>query len=177
MGLCRCPHPDPRPRSPLCRAVAAAQRPGSTLQCAASMSSSQLGSTDRTQCSPEIWLIGWRFFIALYQSDGSEGLAGTREAESCVLHCQHPSGAGHRAAAAGGPGPGQGQQGSLCGLCICVCWHGCEPPVQHVCVHTTVLTPEGGLHMHLEGGPQPHGSIRGSRGHHGGQQSMALLPL
>lgn len=64
------PHPSPGDRSCLYRAMAAVQQPGSTLQCRASMSPSQLNSADRTQRSPEIWLIGWRFFIALYWSDG-----------------------------------------------------------------------------------------------------------
>lgn len=68
--------PRPRARSPLCGALAAAEQPGSTLQLRASMSPSQLSSADRTQCSPEIRLIGWRVFLALYWSDGSEGLAG-----------------------------------------------------------------------------------------------------
>lgn len=31
----------------------------------------------------------------------------------------------------------------------CVCWYGCELPAQHVCVQTTVLTPEGGLHTQV----------------------------
>lgn len=82
VGPCECPH-----RSLLCGVVAAPQQPRSTLQCTASVSPSHLSSADRTQLSPEIQLIGWRFFIALYWSDGWEGLAGVREAGSRVLCC------------------------------------------------------------------------------------------
>lgn len=80
VGPRECPH-----RSLLCGAVAAAQQPGSSLQCTASMSPSRLSSVDRTHRSPEIQLIGWRFFIVLYWSDGWEGLAGAREAGIRVL--------------------------------------------------------------------------------------------
>lgn len=95
VGPCEYPH-----RSLLCGVVAPAQQPGSTLQCTASVSPSHLSSADRTQLSPEIQLIGWRFFIVLYCSDGWEGLAGARGAGSRVLCCHCPSGAGHTAAAA-----------------------------------------------------------------------------
>lgn len=64
----------------LCRVVKASQWPGPTPQHTASVSLSRLGSADRTQRSLEIRLIGWRFFIAPYWCDGSEGLAGTGKA-------------------------------------------------------------------------------------------------
>lgn len=32
---------------------------------------------------------------------------------------------------------------------LSVCWHCCELLLQGVCVHTTILTPLGGLHTHV----------------------------
>lgn len=140
MGLRRCCHPGPGARSPLYGVVAAAQQPQSAPQCGASVSPSRLSAADRTQRSPEIRLIGWRFFIAHYWSDGSEGLAGAGEAGSRTPHCQCWIGAGCGAAADSGSGPGQDSEDHDAG---------CEPSAQCVCACTTKLNPEEGLHKQV----------------------------
>lgn len=78
-----------------------------------------LGPADRTRCSLEIWLIGWRVFIALYWSDGSEGFTGAGETGSVCRTARTQAGLG----------PGQLLPAglALAGTTVqalCVCWHG-----------------------------------------------------
>lgn len=126
--------------------MAAAQQLGPTPQYRGSSSLSQLGSADRTQCSPEIHLIGWRFFIALYGCDGLEGLAGASDAGAvcCAV-----------------PAPEQGwTQNSCCWQVLP--WLGivetvAQAPGMAVRQWHSMLIQEGGLYLcpHLEGSISP----------------------
>lgn len=183
MGTCirpsGCPHP--RARSPLCGTLATAQQPGSTLQHRASMSPSQLSSVDRTQCSPEIQLIGWRFFLALYWSDGLEGLAEAEQAGSCVLPA--PKWGWTQNSCWQQVQPQLGTVGTIAwALCECAdmavsCHH-------YVSVQASLCSPTSEVHMQVcspEGDPSPSQSLSGGRlqkpGHHSDRQSPALPPL